>query len=135
MQDTYDPFSFLLSEIRAHDAGQRQDWDPHLRQHYLDSLLADEAEEIAWGRHHLTVVHGAAADEVQAELLDEVFSSWEDIAAAAEWSRLGGVTDDRLTLTVAGAHADTWLARAADAAHRSNPGHWHVSASASGVCI
>lgn len=126
MQDTYDPFSFLLSEIRAFDAGERENWDPYQRQHYLDVLLADEAEEIAWGRRHLTVVHGPTRDEVAAELLDELFSAWEDLAGLTSWSRIGGVPDHHLTLSVAGTCRDDALSAAADHALRANPGHWRI---------
>ena len=64
MHDTHDPFSFLLNEIQAHDAGDRTTWDGELRAHYLDVLLVEEAQEIAWGRRHLTVIHGETLDEI-----------------------------------------------------------------------
>lgn len=126
MQDTHDPFSFLLSEIRAHDAGLRANWDDYQRAHYLEVLLVEEAQEIAWSRRHLTVVHGEPLDEVEAELLDDLFAAWEDIAAKPEWARIGGVPDHHLTLAVGGPAAAEHLAAAADLAARANPGHWHV---------
>ncbi|MCP4303616.1 MAG: hypothetical protein GY788_01785, partial [bacterium] len=106
MQDTYDPFSFLLSEIRAHDAGLREDWHPDQRSQYLNHLLADEAEEIAWGRRHISAVHGPVRDEAHAELIDELFSAWEDLSARVDWSRIGGVADQHLTFTVQGPTAN-----------------------------
>ncbi len=130
MQGTYDPFSFLLNEIRAFDDGLRDNWDAYQRQHYFDVLLADEAEEIAWGRRHLTIVHGALVDEVEAEVLDDIFDEWANIAAEAEWSRVGGVPDHQLTLTVSGPNAGELLAAAADVAQRANPGHWRIVDSA-----
>ena len=41
MQDTYDPFSYLLNEIRAHDAGLREHWDPYQRDHCFEVLLIE----------------------------------------------------------------------------------------------
>lgn len=127
MQDTYDPFSYLLSEIRAYDAGLREDWEPYQRDHYLDELLVEEAQEIAWGRRHLTVVHGEPADDVEDELLDELFAAWEEIAERGEWGRIGGVLDDHITVTFAGAQADEGLAIAAEAALRLRPNHWVIA--------
>jgi len=126
MQDTYDPYSFLLSEIRAYDSGERENWDPYQRQHYLDVLLVDEAEEIAWGRHHVTVVHGKPKDEVEAELLDEIFSAWEDIALGADWSRIGGVSDHHLTFTVGASDATALILASVDVAIRCKPRHWQI---------
>mgnify|MGYP001012207719 CR=1 FL=1 len=60
MQDTYDPFSYLLHEIRAHDAGLREDWDTRQRDHYLETLLIEEAQEIAWGRRFTIVTVSAS---------------------------------------------------------------------------
>jgi hypothetical protein len=82
MQDTYDPFSFLLSEIQAYDAGQRN-WNVELREHYLDELLADEAEEIAWGRRHLTIVYGPEWDPVSEQILDEHRFAHDDVPVVA----------------------------------------------------
>jgi len=128
MQDTYDPFSYLLNEIRAHDAGLREGWDAYQREHYLEVLLIEEAQEIAWGRRHLTVVHGAGVDDVEAELLDELFAAWEYLAEQAEWGRIGGVLDRHLTLTVSGAGADPLICSAADLASHCNPGPWKIAA-------
>lgn len=124
MQDTHDPFSYLLNEIRAFDAGLREHWEPYQRDHYLDVLLIEEAQEIAWGRHHLTVVHGEPVDEVEAELIDELFAAWEDIAEHCEWARIGGVPDQQLTLTISGEASDYLAARAISCASTANPGHW-----------
>lgn len=127
MQDTYDPFSYLLHEIRAYDAGLREDWDAHQRDHYLEVLLLEEAQEIAWGRHHLTVVHGEVTDDVEAELLDELFAAWEEVAEHAEWSRIGGVPDHHLTLTVAGNEASALVALALGAAARLRLSQWTIT--------
>jgi hypothetical protein len=126
MQDTYDPFSFLLSEIRAFDAGERENWDPYQRQHYLDVLLADEAEEVAWGRRHVSLVHGSPVDDLDNEVLDEIFAAWEDIAVRSEWARIGGLSDHHLTLTLGGAGAAAFALAATDIAIRRMRGNWRV---------
>ncbi len=127
MQDTYDPFSYLLNEIRAHDAGLREDWDAHQRDHYLEVLLIEEAQEIAWGRHHLTVVHGEVTDDVEAELLDELFAAWEEVAEHAVWSRIGGVPDHHLTITLAGSEAPSLIGAALQAATRLRMTNWIIT--------
>ena len=126
MQDTHDPFSFLLNEIRAYDAGRRDNWDDYQRAHYFDVLLVDDAQELAWGRRHLTLVHGEPVDEVEAELLDELFAAWIDLSHRAEWSRLGAVPDHHVTLAVAGPSADALVLAAEHLARRANPGRWTV---------
>ncbi len=126
MQDTYDPFSYLFNEIRAHDAGLREDWAPYQRDHYLEVLLVEEAQEIAWGRHHLTVVHGEVLDDVEADLLDELFVTWEEIAAHAAWARIGGVPDRQMSLSISGPGRDAALASAANQALQLNPGGWRI---------
>jgi NTP pyrophosphatase (non-canonical NTP hydrolase) len=126
MQDTHDPFSYLLHEIRAYDAGLREDWDPYQRDHYLGVLLIEEAQEIAWGRRHLTVVHGEAVDDIEAELLDELFATWEEIAAHAAWARIGGVPDQQMSLSISGPGRDAALASAINQALQLNPGAWRI---------
>jgi len=130
MQDTYDPFSYLLSEIRAHDAGLRGDWDDLQRHHYLEVLLIEEAQEIAWGRRHITVIHGEPVDDIEAELLDELFAAWEVIGESGVWSRIGGVPDQHLTLALGGPDVEARLAQALECAAQSNPGHWKLLESA-----
>ena len=127
MQDTHDPFSYLLHEIRAYDAGLREDWDARQRAHYLYVLLVEEAQEVAWGRRHLTVVHGEVTDDVEAELLDELFAAWENVSDHSDWARIGGVPDHHLTLSVAGQRREDLLTVAADCALRANPGHWRIT--------
>lgn len=126
MQDTYDPFSYLLNEIRAYDAGLREDWEPYQRDHYLEVLLIEEAQEIAWGRRHITVLHGPIVDDVEAELLDELFAMWEEIAEVVDWARIGGVPDDHMTITVAGPRSEEALALAADTALKVRARHWTI---------
>jgi len=128
MQDIHDPFSYVLSEIRAHDAGQRG-WRPGIREHYLRVLTADEAQELAWGRRHLTVVHGEVLDEAQAEALDDVVCAILDLLDG-RWHRFGGIPDHHFTLTVDGPDADDLISRVETVAACTRPGHWTVVPSA-----
>ncbi len=121
MQDTYDPFSYLLSEIRAHDQGLRY-WPPGQRQHYLDQLRADEAQEIAWGRRHLTLVHGPITDPEGAAILETIVADLATLVAGQDWYRFSGLPDHHLTLTVEGPDADNLVGlRAHLAATRARP--------------
>ena len=125
MQDTYDPFSFLLGEIEAYNAGQRH-WNPELREHYLQTLLADEAEEIAWGRRHLTVVYGPRPDPVSAQILDEYAGIVAHIPPA-NWVRVGGVAGHHTTITLEGPHTEALINLMADVVLQTNSGPWRVS--------
>ena len=129
MQDIYDPFSYLLNEIRAHDAGLR-DWSPGQREHYLAELQADEAQELAWGRRHLTVVHGPVTDDSAAAQVDELIANLDQFGCYAHWTRLGGVPNHQLTLTVGGPDADQLIEAAAEVVRQLNPGHWWITATA-----
>lgn len=128
MQDIHDPFSYVLGEIRAHDAGQRG-WRPGVREHYLRVLTADEAQELAWGRRHLTVVHGEVHDEAQAEALDDVVCAILDLLDG-RWHRFGGIPDHHFTLTVDGPDADDLIRQAARVVRMMRPRHWQVVESA-----
>lgn len=128
MQDTHDPFSFLLSEIRAHDAGLRR-WQPGDRDHYLAELIADEAQEIAWGRRHLTIIHGEVIDEVEAEALDDIVCALLDLLDG-RWHRFGGLDDHHFTLTVSGPDADAFLESVATTLVPAIPAQWSVAMTA-----
>lgn len=81
---------------------------------------------MAWGRRHLTVVHGEPVDDIEAELLDELFAAWEEIAEHVEWGRIGGVPDDHITVTLAGPQTEEALALATEVALRLRPHHWVI---------
>jgi hypothetical protein len=119
---TYDPFGWRLAELadlRVH---------PVRRLELEDSLVVCEAEEIALGRRHLTVVHGDPHDVAQSRALDRLYDDVSAIAATAEWSRVrGGV--DHVTVTVGGGAADSIVVHISAAAAKMNPGSWNVAES------
>ena len=115
----YNPFGWRLAEIAdpRTDAFRRAD--------LIESLIIVEAEELALGRRHLTIVHGQPRTLVDSESLDEFYDAVFEIAGTAEWSRVRG-TEDHVTVAVAGPHADELLLDIAEIAHRANPGGWQV---------
>lgn len=96
----------------------------------MPNMVPMSSQEIAWGRRHITVVHGELLDDVEAELVDELFAVWEEIATMAAWSRIGGVPDHHLTLTIAGATTDSLIPVAINSARHLTPGRWRVAESA-----
>jgi hypothetical protein len=77
------------------------------------------------GRRHLTIVHGAPASIVEAEVLDAFYDSVFAHVASSDWSRVRG-TEDFVTVTVGGADADEILLDLVEIAHRANPGAWQL---------
>ena len=96
----HDPFTFALNEIRTHDAGRRR-WPLGERNRRLDELVATEAEEIAWGRRHLTLIYGEITNSEEEQALDDLVCTILD-SLAGRWNRLTGVPGRYLTVTVEG---------------------------------
>ncbi len=115
----YNPFGWRLAEIADPCTNDLR------RADLVESLIIVEAEELALGRRHLTIVHGRPATVADSEALDEFYDAVLEIAGAAEWSRVRG-TEDHVTVTVAGPLADELLLDVAEIAHRANPGGWQV---------
>ena len=77
---TYDPFGWRLVELS----------DPFLnplrRTELLQDLVTCEAEELARGRRHVTIVHGVPCDLATATLLEDVYDTVRAIAGLASWT-------------------------------------------------
>ena len=116
---TYNPFGWRLAEI----ADRRT--DDLRRQDLIESLIIAEAEELALGRRHLTVVHGAPETPSESEALDVFYDQVFIVSEAAEWSRVRG-TEEFVTVTLGGAGAEERLLDVIELAHRANPGGWIV---------
>jgi len=116
---TYDPFGWRLVELS----------DPFLnplrRTELLQDLVTCEAEELARGRRHVTIVHGVPCDLATATLLDDVYDTVRAIAGLASWSRLAG-GENYLTITVAGECRDSVLGRVVDLIRREHPTDWPI---------
>lgn len=98
---TFDPYTWRVAELSL-------PIDPDRRARLLDGLLVAEAEELAHGRRHLTLIHGLPDDAEAGEVLDDFYDAVLDIADAAEWSRVQRMPE-WLTIAVAGAWRDDVL--------------------------
>lgn len=127
-RQTYDPFGWRLQELADPDIS------PVRRAELLDELLVAEAEELAAGRRHLTIVHGEPADLAEAEELNDFYDTVEELVDEVEWSRLSG-GPDYLTVTVAGAGRDEWLPRITDTARRAAKRWLIIEAAQRGVTV
>ena len=117
---TYNPFGWRLAEIVDPGTG-------HLRRRDLvESLIIAEAEELALGRRHLTIVHGAPDTVAHSETLDVFYDQVFATTDLAEWARVRG-TEEFVTVTVDGTGAEQLLLDIAEVAHRADPGGWQVT--------
>lgn len=124
MHGPRDPFAFLLQELRDRDASV-EPWAPGQRRQLLDDLLVIEALELAHGRRHLSVVFGEVTDLVEAEQIDELLTVLPDELAAGDGLRIGG-SHQHVTVTVEGADADAWIARATQIVERYRWPRWRI---------
>jgi hypothetical protein len=126
-----DPFSFLLQEMAARDAGVRPAWAPGQREQLLSDLLIAEAEEAAHGLQHLSIVHGDPDDPIEAEAVDELLAELRQGLDVAEHQgeiahvRIGG-SESHVTVTVGGPGARASIAWAAGIALQHARPSWHV---------
>jgi hypothetical protein len=121
----HDPFTFALNEIRAHDAGRRR-WPVGERIRRLDELVATEAEEIAWGRRHLTLVYGQIATTDEEQALDDAVCIILD-TIAGRWNRLTGVPGSYLTVTIDGEGAPQLIHTLQAQLAAMTPRHWALT--------
>ena len=118
----YNPFAWRLAELADPHL------DPHRRNELEASLVVCEAEEIAVGRRHLTIVHGVPGDLEESRQLDLFYDVVSEISSGAQWARVRG-GDDYVSVTIGGAEADHVLSSITALALRANPGWWTVSES------
>lgn len=115
---TYDPFEWRHAELTDPST------NPLRRSELIDALIVWEAEEIAVGRRHLTIVHGEPTDIAASVHLDAFYDTARAIADQAQWSRLAGGIE-YLTVTLAGTERDRIHQQLAEMAHQASPG-WRV---------
>jgi hypothetical protein len=92
-------------------------------------LAVLEAEELAHGRRHLTIVHGDPTQVAASRNLSEFYKELRRLAAGCEWVRVRG-NAEYVTVTVGGAGADEQVALFEAAAAFADPGDWRIVASA-----
>ncbi len=106
----HNPFGWRLADL-ADPATS-----PQRRSDLLDELVVCEAEELAHGLRHLTVVHGDPTDVDAARHLAVFYNTLRVLAAGGGWVRVRGTEE--------------WVTVAA-AAHAANPRHWTLTLAAS----
>lgn len=116
---TYNPFGWRLAEIADPNT------DDLRRRDLIESLIVAEAEELALGRRHLTIVHGAPETLLESEALDAFYDRLFELIDSAEWSRVRG-NDEFVTVTLGGPDADGVLLDVVELAHCASPGTWKI---------
>lgn len=115
----YDPFSCRLADLA--DPGTT----PRQRRALVEDLVVCEAEEVAHGHRHLTVVHGCPDNLPDSRDLDAFYDTLRVLAAEISWVRVRGTTD-YVTVTVRGDDADQRIEAFAAAARTVDPGDWAI---------
>lgn len=118
----YNPYGWRLAEIA--DTAT----DDSRRRELAESLVICEAEELMFGRRHVTIVHGDPDDLADSVYLTEFYEIIAGLASAADWTRVRG-TPDYVTVTFAGPNAEQMVSLVVTAAERANPGWWRVAES------
>jgi hypothetical protein len=118
----YNPFGWRLAEITDSVT------DDARRRELVESLVICEAEELAFGRRHLTVVHGDPDRLADSHDLTAFYETIARLVAAADWSRVRGASGF-VTVTVAGRAVERTISLLAAAAALANPGWWKVTES------
>lgn len=121
--DCYNPFGWRLAELADPDAASGH------RVVLLEELLVWEAEEVAHGYRHLTVVHGDPGGLAAVRHLSGFYEELRRLADESGWVRVRGAVDF-VTVTVRGADADRRMGEFERAAEVANPGDWSVVAAA-----
>ena len=102
---------------------------PDRRHQLIDDLIAWEAEELAHGYRHLTIVHGDHRDLDANRDLSAFFDRLAALAARAGWVRVRG-TADYVTITLHGPQADQQIRDFAAVAHEFRRDDWTITPSA-----
>jgi hypothetical protein len=119
----YDPYGWRLADLADPTTS------PQRRGELIEELFVWEAEEVAHGHRHVTIVHGCPETPADSCYLDTFYDTLRVLAAEAGWVRVRG-TVDHVTITVRGADADARIEAFTSAARAANPGGWAIFASA-----
>ncbi len=118
----YNPFGWRIAEI-----ADRSTDDPRRRE-LLEAFVVCEAEELAAGRRHLTIVHGDPDTLADSRRLTAFYDVLGSLASAAEWARVRG-SAEHVTVTIGGPDAEQMISLVATAAARADPGWWRITES------
>lgn len=120
------------SEAVSYGVSPRRDYlvrDSGRPERTARQLLISEAAELAWGRRHLTIVHGDPNEVGASRHLSDFYEELRSLTVGCEWFRARGKAE-YVTVTVGGAVADEQIALFEAAAAFANPGDWTIVASA-----
>ncbi|MGE0136883.1 MAG: hypothetical protein AB7L17_10640 [Ilumatobacteraceae bacterium] len=115
----YDPFCCRLADLADPATSPRR------HRELIEELVVCEAEEVAHGHRHLTVVHGCPDNLPDSRHLDAFYDTVRVLATRTGWVRVRGTTD-YVTITVRGDDADRHADAFAAAASAVNPGRWVI---------
>jgi hypothetical protein len=124
--DRWNPFSWRAAELATLNPGPEHE---ARRADLRADLALAEAEEVARGGRHLSVVHGDPSTVEEAQHVAEFYDVVREMASRVEWSRLRGA-EDHVIVAVAGDSADECVTRLANIATSMNPGFWRITRSA-----
>lgn len=119
----YNPYGWRLADLDDPTTNAER------RRQLHDDLLVWEAQELAHGYRHLTVVHGAANTLNESRDLDGFYDTIRDLTAVSDGARVRG-TGDHVTITLRGVDAEEHITRLAEAAHAAGRRRWHITLSA-----
>ena len=119
----YNPYGWRLADLDDPTTNAER------RRQLHDDLLVWEAQELAHGYRHLTVVHGPANALNESRDLDGFYDTIRDLEAESSWSRVRG-TRDYVTIAVRGDDAEEQITRLAGAAEAASRGRWNITLSA-----
>jgi hypothetical protein len=119
----YNPFGWRLADLADPATSLLR------RRQLIEDLIAWEAEELAHGYRHLTIVHGDPRDLDASRHLSAFSDILGTVAARAGWVRARG-TADYVTITVHGPQADEQISEFAAVAYESSREDWTITPSA-----
>jgi len=121
--DVYNPFGPRIADLADPSTS------PERREALREELLLWEAEEVAHGFRHLTIVHGDPVELGACRHLAAFYDRLRIVADRCGWVRVRGEFEF-VTVTVRGVDAERRLAEFAAAADGFDPGDWVVTATA-----
>lgn len=119
----YNPYGWRLADLDDPTT------NPERRRELIADLLVWEAEELAHGFRHLTIVHGDLDDLDGSCHLSEFYETIRVLAEEPGWVRVRG-SAEYVTITVGGVDADDRLEAFAAAARSADRGEWEITAAA-----
>lgn len=116
--DLYNPYGWRLADLADPATSAER------REQLCEDLLIWEAQELAYGHRHLTVVHGDPDDVDDSRHLSAFYETLQRLACLVSVRARG--TTEFITITASGPDAEAHLGLFADVARAANPGTWQI---------